>query len=181
MKKIALLSLILFGCVSLYAQQYITRNGTIEFLSATPVENIQAVNKQVSSVLDFDKNQFAFLVPIKAFTFEKALMQEHFNENYMESDQFPNASFKGKIVGSENVDLSTDGDYRVKMAGTMNIHGTDREIEEMVIITVKNGNLTLSCNFILKPEDYAIKIPAGKKANIAESLDVTVLLDYDKK
>lgn len=181
MKKIALMSLILFGFGSAFAQQYMTRNGKVEFLSVTPVENIQAVTNQVSSVLDFDKNQFAFLVPIKSFTFEKALMQEHFNENYMESDQFPNASFKGKIMGTENLDLTKDGDYRVKMAGTMEIHGTEKNIEEMVILSVKDGKLSLSCNFIISPEDYAIKIPAGKKANIADSLDITVLLDYDKK
>ncbi len=181
MKKLALASLILFGFSSVFAQQYMTRNGKVEFLSATPVENIQAVTNQVSSVLDFEKNQFAFLIPIKSFTFEKALMQEHFNENYMESDQFPNASFKGNIMGTENIDLTKDGDYRVKMAGTMEIHGTKKSLEEMVILTVKDNKLSLGCNFIIRPEDYAVKIPAGKKANIADSLDITVLLDYDKK
>ena len=181
MKKLTLLLLLSGISFGLQAQQFMTRTGTIEFLSATPVEDIQAVNKQVSSVIDFDKNQFAFLVPIKAFQFEKALMQEHFNENYMESGEFPNASFKGEFVDLENLELDSDGSYRVTLTGVMSIHGTDKMIEEQANIHVKNGKVSLDSDFILRPEDYGVKIPAGKKDNISDVLDVSVRMNYAKK
>lgn len=181
MKKLFLSIVLLSGAQILSAQQFMTRNGNVEFFSATAIENIQATNKQVSSVLDLDKKQFAFLVPIKAFHFEKALMQEHFNENYLESDEFPNASFKGSIAGAEGVDLNKDGDYRVALSGTMNIHGVDRKVEEQAVVRVKAGKLSLNSKFILRPEDYGVNIPAGKKDNISETLDLTVEMDYEKK
>ncbi len=181
MKKLILLTFLLAGLQSLNAQQYFTRTGTVEFFSATAVENIHAVNKQVSSVLDLDKMEFAFLVPIKAFRFEKALMQEHFNENYMESGEFPNGSFKGKISGLKGVNLKEDGTHRIKLTGTMTIHGVEKQIEEQAMLTIKDGKMSLSSNFILRPEDYAVKIPAGKRDNISESLDLTVNMEYAKK
>lgn len=181
MKRIFVLSLLIGGLHTSYAQQYITRTGSIEFLSATAVENIQAKNKQVSSVLDMDKGEFAFLVPIKAFQFEKALMQEHFNENYMESDKFPNGSFKGKVAGLEKVDFKKDGNYPVTLSGTMNIHGEDKELQEQAVIAVKGGKVSLSSNFVLKPGDYGVKIPSGKKDSISDTLDLTVNMDYEKK
>lgn len=181
MKNTAFALLLSLGLTSLSAQQFVTRNGTVEFLSETPVENIEAINNQVSSVLDLDKNQFAFLVPIKAFKFEKALMEEHFNENYLESDQFPNGSFKGTISGAEGLDLSKNEERKVKLSGTMNIHGTERKIEEEATLIVKDGKLSLKCNFSLKPEDYNVRIPAGKKGSISETLALTVLMNYEKK
>ena len=180
--KTILLTLILTALVDLAsAQSYITRTGTVRFFSETTVEDIEAVNKQVSSVLDISKNEFAFLVPIKAFIFEKALMQEHFNENYLESDQYPNASFKGSIEPVSDIDVTSDGEYPVVMSGTMNIHGTNQQINENAVIKVNKGNLSLTSDFKLRPEDYGINIPAGKRANISEILEITVLMDYAKK
>ena len=93
--------LLIFGLlISLpaFSQKYLTKNGSIRFYSETPMETIQADNKQVNSALDVQTGDFVFKVLIKSFLFEKALMQEHFNENYMESDKMPDATFTGKIL-----------------------------------------------------------------------------------
>ncbi|MEQ9262759.1 MAG: YceI family protein [Owenweeksia sp.] len=181
--KTRILSLVLMAAFSLssYAQKISTRNGYIKFFSETSVENIKAENNQVSSVIDLETGQFAFLVQIKAFQFEKALMQEHFNENYMESGKYPKASFKGNIAGFEKLDLSKDGKYEVNFEGTMTIHGTDRTISEPATIMVKGGEISLTSSFNLSPEEYGVEIPASKRDNIAESLEITVKMNYDKK
>lgn len=164
----------------MFAQKISTRTGYVRFFSETPVENIEAINKQVSSVIDLESGQFAFLVPIKAFVFEKALMQEHFNENYMESGQYPNATFKGSIANLDALNLAEDGEYKLTLAGVMTIHGVDREIEQPVMVTVKEGQVKLNSNFTVKASDYKIEIPAAKADNINNELDVTVKMDYAK-
>lgn len=160
------------------AQKLKTRSGYVKFFSGAAVEDITAENKQVSSILDLESGSFAFLVPIKAFQFEKALMQEHFNENYMESGKFPNASFKGKIENFESLDLTKDGSFEANFKGTMNIHGESREISEKVNITVKDGKVSLDCEFDLKCSDYKVEIPAAKADNISDVLKITVKIDY---
>ncbi|MGB0177054.1 MAG: YceI family protein [Owenweeksia sp.] len=181
--KTRILSLALMTAFALsgYAQKLSTRNGYVKFFSETPVENIEAENNQVSSVIDMETGKFAFLVQIKAFQFEKALMQEHFNENYMESGEYPKASFQGTIVDFEKIDLTKDGDYKAYFKGTMNIHGTDRNLSEVAILKVKDGKVTLSSSFKLRPEDYGVNIPAAKRDNIAETLEVTVKMNYEKQ
>ena len=180
MKNIALFSLILVGFGSLEAQQYMTRNGTIEFLSATPVENIQAVNKQVSSVLDFDKDQFAFLVPVKSFSFEKALMQEHFNENYMYSDKFPNATFAGKVKDWEGSELSEGMSVEVIVEGDLTIKGVKKQVSETGTLEMKEGKIQAKTLFPVNLSDYEVKIPKTVIDNIAETVDVTVDVALEK-
>ncbi len=176
---LALIAVIAFG--SLSAQKLMTRNGNVKFFSDAAIEDIEAINNQVSSVLDLETGEFAFLVPIKGFMFEKALMQEHFNENYMESSQYPSGSFKGTAGDLSKIDLSKDGSYDIVFSGVMNIHGTDREIKEKATITVKDGKANLTSVFRLEPEAYGVQIPASKRDNIAKSLEVTVNMNYDKK
>jgi len=179
--KITFLVVGLLVAIGLDAQKIMTRSGFVKFYSEAPLENIEATNNQVSSVIETSDGSFAFLVPIKGFVFEKALMQEHFNENYMESGQYPKASFKGKIEGVEQVNFKEDGEYQTTFSGTMNIHGVDRKISEKATINVKDGNASLHSDFELTPEDYDIKIPAGKRDNIAKTVEVTVKIDYEKK
>lgn len=179
MSKFFLLSLGSLLSFSLAAQKISTRNGEVSFFSEAPVENIEAVNNQVSSVLNLENGQFAFLVPIKAFVFEKALMQEHFNENYLESAQYPNATFKGQIENWSAPALSQDGEYNWVFKGTMNMHGVEQPFSERVKATVKEGKIALSCDFMLKASDYAVKIPASKKDNINNELALTLKLQYD--
>ena len=179
--KIALLTLIGVMSLPVMAQKLSTRNGYVKFFSETPIENIAAENNIVSSVIDLSSGQFAFLVQIKAFQFEKALMQEHFNENYMESGEFPKASFKGSIQDFQSLDLTKNGSYTFVMKGSMLIHGTTKEIAEEIQITVKDGKVFLNSKFMLRPEDYGVKIPASKRDNISESVEVTVKMSYDRK
>ena len=167
--------------VSGYGQKLATRNGYVKFFSKTPVENIEAENNQVSSVIDTESGDFAFLVQIKAFRFEKALMQEHFNENYMESGKYPQASFQGSIDNFSSVNLKKEGEYPVTLKGTMNIHGQEQKIVEEAVVVVKGEKVSLNSKFKISPKDYGVKIPAAKKDNIADVLDVTVKMDYDKK
>ena len=106
MKKIKLLSIVFILVASAgYSQKYITKNGYIKFYSETPMETIEAHNRQVNSALDISTGDFVFKVLIKSFEFEKALMQEHFNENYMESDKFPDATFTGKITNLSSINF----------------------------------------------------------------------------
>ena len=124
MKKLTLISIIaLFVTASAIGQNYVTKTGHIKFYSETPIETIEAHNHAVNSALNPESGEFVFKVLIKSFEFEKALMQEHFNENYVESDKFPNATFKGKVLNMENIDLNVDGEQAVDVAGELTIHG----------------------------------------------------------
>ncbi len=179
--RIHLLSIALMLTASLSAQKIFTRTGYVKFYSEAPIENIEAVNEQVSSVIEISDGSFAFLVPIKGFVFEKALMQEHFNENYMESGKYPKGSFKGKIKDIGSINFEKDGEYQATFTGTMSIHGVEKEITEKATIVIKNGKASLSSKFNLRPEDYGVEIPAGKRDNISEVVEVTVKMDYEKK
>ena len=112
-KHIALVIIILFSISLTKAQKYTTKSGTIHFSSETPMEKIDAVNRQVNSALDVATGNFVFKVLIRGFEFEKALMQEHFNENYMESETYPNSTFVGKVLNIKDVNLAKDGIYKV--------------------------------------------------------------------
>ncbi len=179
--KTRLIAIALLITTALSAQKLATRAGYVKFFSEAPVENIEAVNNKVSSIIDTENGEFAFLVPIVGFQFEKALMQEHFNENYMESGEYPNASFKGNISNLDGIDFKKNGTYKATFTGTMNMHGVEKKLTETATITVKDGKVALDCVFKIKPEDYGIEIPAGKKDNISSVIEVTVKMNYDKK
>ena len=121
---------------------------------------------------------------IKAFEFDHALMQEHFNENYMESDKYPQATFKGNVENMNQVDMTKDGTYNVKVKGNLTIHGVTKEVEAPGTLTVKGGKLTAgNSTFQVKPEDYGISIPSVVRQKIADQMKVTVdlaFLEYKK-
>jgi hypothetical protein len=156
------------------SQKFMTRTGKITFFSTTPIENIEAVNNDVSSVMDGRTGELVFMVPIKSFRFENATMQGHFNESYMESDKFPRAEFRGKILNLGDVNLSKDGTYNTKVAGKMTIHGVTRDVTAPGTVTVKGGKVTATSKFNVRTADYGIKIPAMAAKKIAESIEVTV-------
>src|SRR5690242_16719248 len=122
MKKIMLLLALTAIVSGANAQKYMTRTGKVTFFSSTPVENIEAVNNEAAAAVDAATGDVVFQVPIQSFKFEKSLMQEHFNENYMESDKFPKAVFKGNI-GKGAVNFAKDGNYPVTAKGKLTIHG----------------------------------------------------------
>lgn len=161
--------------------RYATRNGHIAFTSETPMETITADNRKVTSVFDATTGAIQFDVLIKAFEFEKALMQEHFNENYMESNTFPKASFKGKMTGVTAEQLRKGGTYPVVVEGEITIHGVAKPVKATGTITVDAaGVVKASSDFVVKPADHGISIPGVVKDKIAEQIQVRVRLDYAK-
>ncbi|MFY0675148.1 MAG: YceI family protein [Bacteroidia bacterium] len=174
-----LITLFLLMPSMLMAQKYFTRSGNISFYSSTPVEDIEAHNNSANSVLDVSNGAMQFAVIMKSFTFEKALMQEHFNENYVESDEFPKATFKGKIVDINAIDFDEDGNYNVEVKGTMEIHGESQELSTKGTITIKGGKISAQSSFELKPEEYGIEIPSVVRGNIAEIVRVDVSFNYE--
>lgn len=174
MKKLMFIALI--GSISFVtqAQKLMTRTGQVSFFSSTPVENIEAVNNEMASIIDIKTGDVVFVVPIKSFRFDKALMQEHFNENYMESDQYPKADFKGKITNLNEVNFSKEGTYNVKVAGKLTMHGVVQDVTIPGTIIIKNGGATAKTKFMIKPADYKIKIPSVVASKIADQIEVTV-------
>ena len=172
-QAIAILIFITLG-MSGNAQKYITKNGYIKFYSETPIETIEAHNRQVNSALDRETGDFVFRVLMRSFEFEKALMQEHFNENYVESEKFPNATFKGKVTNLAQIYFDTAGDYTAVVEGVLTIHGVDQKIKETGTFSVSGGTVKGICRFIVKPSDYDIRIPKTVINNIAEEIEVTV-------
>ena len=155
---------------------YITDTSHVSFFSATPVEDIKAENVASTSLLNIAKSEVAFRVPIAGFQFEKPLMQEHFNENYMDTEKYPTASFKGKL--SEKLDMSKDTIYHLTATGVMTVHGVDRPVTYKGVIETKGGKATLKCNFQIKLKDHKIKVPKVVFANIAEVIEVKTDFQY---
>lgn len=179
LQKIVLVSLALVPLTLVAQERYMTRTGHIEFHSATPLENIHAENDKVTSVWDATTGAIEFAVLIKAFTFEKALMQEHFNENYMESGTYPKAEFKGTLTGFTAADAQKPGKYEVTLEGELEMHGVKkpRTLKGTVEVTAP-GAANAVCEFIVKPADHGIKVPGG--VNVAEEIKVTARLDLRK-
>ncbi len=180
-KILSVLTLLIIMNHSVFAQKVYTKNGAISFFSKAPVENISAVNNQVMSTLALPGGELQFSVLINAFHFKKSKMEEHFNENYMESEKFPKATFKGKITDLSKINLSADGNYPVQVSGEITIHGVTKSISTSATITVKTGIITATSTFQVKPADHNISIPAIVKSNIAEIIDVTVSCTYNQK
>ncbi len=179
MKKLLLFAILMaFGLTTIQAQKYFTREGKVSFTSEAPLERIEANNHKATSVMDAETGKMEFAILIKAFQFEKALMQEHFNENYLESSKFPKAVFKGEIVNLSDVNFSENGTYKVNVKGQMTIHGVTKEIEAPGTITINNGDISAASNFQLTVADYEIEIPSIVREKIAKTVDVAVDLNY---
>lgn len=174
MKTLLSLTIALLLSVQLNAQRYATKTGFIRFYSEAPAENIEAVNRQVNSALDTQTGDFVFRLLMKGFQFEKALMQEHFNENYVESHKFPNATFNGKVVNAGSIDWSKNGTHEVEVSGDLTIKGITRKVTEKGTFEVKDGVITGKSKFYIKLADYDIKIPKAVVKNIAETIEINV-------
>jgi polyisoprenoid-binding protein YceI len=177
MKTLLLFLILCCSSLVLAAQPLVTRTGYISFFSKTPLEDIKAENRQVNAVVDLAKKNIVFAALMKSFLFPKALMQEHFNENYVESDKYPKVTFVGNYTG--DVDLANDGTYPIKVKGNLTLHGITRLIEVPATMDVKAGKLIGKSNFKIKPADYNIKVPALVKDKIAQLIDVAVKIDYN--
>lgn len=162
MKKLILVSCILLGSNAIFAQKYMTRTGKIEFNATTKKspEKIEAINNEVANILDAKTGDIVFQVLIKSFKFERELMREHFNENYMESDKFPKAEFKGAIANIGEVNFSKDATYNVKVAGKLTIHGITNDVSVPGALTVKGNTVSAKAKFTVVLKDYKIEVPS---------------------
>lgn len=158
--------------------KWFTKNGHIGFFSHTSMEDIQAENESVVSVIDAIKGKIEFKVPVNAFLFRKKLMQEHFNENYMESDKYPDAKFSGVIDNNADVNYSVNGKYNVTSSGKLTMHGVTRDVVAKGSITVNGQTLIVESEFLVNPEDYKISIPGAVRNKIAEEIKITVNCKY---
>ena len=181
--KVFINSLLFYLLVVSFSSQaqsrYFTRTGNISFFSEEILENIEAHNKQVSSFLDVTTGEIVFSVPMKAFQFRKSLMQEHFNENYVESHKYPKSSFKGSIKNIKEVNLQQDGVYKVKVSGQLTIHGVTKPIDADGTLDVKDGRIGAHSVINVRPEDYDIQIPLLVRNHIAKIIQVTINLLYE--
>ncbi|MEL6916754.1 MAG: YceI family protein [Bacteroidota bacterium] len=155
--------------------QLIARQGQASFFSYTSVENIKATNNQVLSIIDLSKNEIAISILMRAFVFEKALMEEHFNESYIESDIYPKATFQGNIL---DFDTSTEDTQTKIVKGTLSIHGVDKEIEIKTRIEKGDDTYMFSGDFEVEIKDYDIKVPPILAKNIAKTISITFRFEY---
>ena len=166
----------LFGGIFANAQLFQSTSSKISFLSDAPLEDIYAESKKSKSVLDASEKKIVVLMKPNTFIFKNPMMQEHFNENYMESDKYPKASLSGSIVG--DFDLTKDGDYAVTVKGKLKVHGIEKEREIKGGITVRNGKVSIDAKFAIQVADHGIKIPSMKIKTIAEVVEVSVSVEY---
>jgi hypothetical protein len=182
MKKTAVFILVFcMVYVNCTAQLYFTKNGKISFFSSTLLEDIKADNNQVISIINSSTGEIQFSLLNNAYHFKKALMEEHFNADYIESAKYPKSGFKGTITNAGSVTFNTDGVYKVTVSGSLSIHGVTKTVSVPGTITVKSGNISATSVFKVKVKDYNISIPAGVKNNIAEDIELTVSCNYEKK
>ena len=173
MKKIIFIALAFCLPHFLHAQKYMTRSGQVSFFSSTAVENIEAINNEVASVFDATSGELIFIVPIKSFKFDRALMQEHFNENYLESDTYPKATFKGNGDFS-GVNFAADGNYAISVAGQLTMHGVTKDVSATANIKIVGSKIDGNTTFNVNPADYSVKIPDLVKGQISDKIEVTV-------
>ncbi|HEX6846609.1 MAG TPA: YceI family protein [Chitinophagaceae bacterium] len=184
MKKFNLMMIAVLIVSMSFGQKYFTKNGKINFdaTSANSPEKVEAVNRTITCVVDTKTGNIQFAALMKGFEFEKALMQEHFNENYVESDKYPKAEFRGMIDGNDALNYSKDGTYIVKVKGKLTIHGETRDIESPGKLIVQNGKISTLADFIITLSDYKISIPGlvGDKVSKTAKISVTCQLELFK-
>ncbi len=172
-KRLFFITTLLVSLIPAKSQDvYLSTNSTISFFSETPLENIDAVTNQAVGALNVKTKTVFFKAKLSTFEFKKSLMQEHFNENYMESEKYPFATFNGTI--NEEVDLTQEGTYQITATGKFSSHGVDQDRTIPGTIVVKDDSLEVTSAFDVKVADHQIKIPSVVAQNIAETMQVKV-------
>jgi hypothetical protein len=181
MKKIFLpLILVLGAFLVTQAQTYKTRDGNIYF---NPNKNqgnkeYSALSKEATAVLKVETSEVALLVPMKSFHFNNALLEEHFNENYLHTNKYPNGTYKGKLIGFDKSMLTKDGEYKLSSEGKVELHGVTQNFKSPVTLTVKGGTATFKCDFPVKAADYNIEIPELVKPKLMESTPLNAVINF---
>ena len=177
-RNITILLLILSYVSASEAQKYITKEGVIDIFSETSLFTIEAKNQKVASILNTENGEIVASTLVRSFKFREALVEEHFNENYMESHLYPKAIFKGKITNFNQVDLSKNGTYNVNIKGSLTIHGETRELVSPGVLEVKDGMITGKTEFIVSLSNYKIKIEDQYKDRIKDEIKLNVNFNY---
>ncbi|TPG67210.1 YceI family protein [Hymenobacter nivis] len=159
--------------------KFMTKAGRVSFFSTSIIEDIEARNTAAAAVLDVATGQLALVVPIKEFVFKRTLMQEHFNENYMESDKFPRATFTGHFTGAPASTLAVAGSHQVQVEGDLTLHGVTHHLETAGMLELKGGQLMVFAFFSVAPADYNIEVPRLVRENIAKTVSIRVSLTCD--
>ncbi|HWB24308.1 MAG TPA: YceI family protein [Chitinophagaceae bacterium] len=176
MKKRVLIAALLFVMMNtVSAQLYFTTTGFVGFYSKTPLEDIKAENNQVFAVIDVNKKSLAFSMLLNGFVFTKELMQEHFNENYVESDKYPKATFTGSYT--DDIDLSKGSEVTIHVSGTVTLHGVSKPFATTATLALANDVLTGKASFQLLPGDFNITIPSLVRNKIADKMDVHITVN----
>jgi hypothetical protein len=175
MKTSLVILFLLLLVTAAWGQKFTSEKGQVSFYSDAAIEDIEAINSVVGSLFNATTGELVYIMKIRDFVFHKALMREHFNEKYMESEKFPKATFQGKIIGFKP---GTPGEQKVKAVGKLNIHGVTRDIDVPGTVELQNGKLLMKSKFMVKLEDYNIKIPTLVWQNIAEEVQVTIDFIY---
>jgi polyisoprenoid-binding protein YceI len=157
--------------------KFISKNAYISFYSSTPLENILGESNEAVTILNAETGEIGFQALMTTFKFKRALMQEHFNENYMESAKFPKAKFSGKIEGFNKTMLTAPA-TEVKVSGVLSVHGVDKNITVPAKLGIENGKLIGTCKFKVTPEDYGIVIPSLVRDKIGKEFEITVNATY---
>ncbi|QSE98712.1 YceI family protein [Fulvivirga lutea] len=183
MKKIKtsiyILLLIIISVSKILAQNpLIDHNGTATFFSEAPMEDIEAINRKVIGAIDLQKGILAVTMQIKGFHFDKSLMEEHFNENYLESDKYPKASFKGMIKNFSELDFSKQGNFEAQAIGELEIHGVTKPLKTMVQFAISGDKISANTSFDISIADHDIKIPRLVIKNIAEVVEVKASFNF---
>jgi polyisoprenoid-binding protein YceI len=173
----AALILALNAYVPIQAQKIFTRDGIISFDATTPLDEIKATSKGVNAIIDLASGKMEILVLVKGFHFKRDLMEQHFNENYMESGKFPKANFVGELVNPKSLDLKKDGTYSLDLKGKLTMHGVTRDVSSKANFVVKGGLATAKTDFKVLVADYNIQIPSVVKDKIAKEAKISVNLN----
>jgi len=176
--RILLFVLSLLSVNSLLAQKYMSRTAEVYFFSdKDAVEVVEAVNNQVGAIVDLENGDIAFQIQMRAFHFDIALMEEHFNENYIESEIYPKATFRGSFTNLPK-DLSVEQTYTI--TGTMDFHGVKKEMKIPVSLVLKEAVLQGNTKFNLLCSDFNIEIPKIVSDKISNTIEVTVKASLTK-
>jgi hypothetical protein len=167
-------AIMLFQLHPLVGQKYYSKAGKIQFVSDAPLEKIEATNNSALIVLDVTTGRMDLSVLIKGFQFEKALMQDHFNENYMESHLYPKGLFSGTILNMKEINFSKDGTYTARVQGELTLHGVKKAMTTSGQINVKAGKIMATSTFEITIADFNIQIPKVVKDNLSKTVKVTV-------
>jgi polyisoprenoid-binding protein YceI len=177
---ILLLLAILIAAAASAQDRYFTRGGKIYFDATSSSEKIESINNQGTSVFDTKTGQFEFAVLMKGFEFEKALMQDHFHENYVESEKYPKSVFKGTIVDLTKIDFSKDGVYAATVKGNLSLHGVTKEVIAPATFAIKGGKISAKASFKILLADFNVTIPSLVADKVSKTASINVDATYDK-